>query len=246
MPDETKDAPVADVVETPAPPVPEVSPSSPPESSAGQGLDAEALVGQVAEQVSAKLTAELDNLVDARFKSAKDKRFSKVDEIAEWVKKAGGDMKAIQGDLTINELRSRLEAIESGRDAGPSSPPPQDIQAETAKLLDDLKGELGVDFTREELEQLAGSKAYSNNAQWYATLSSAAVKKAKSGGVTPAAVVGSSGTAPPVGDDQEALLNEMNSLYAGDKGSLSLPKNKQRLKELSEKLNELSPPKPAI
>jgi len=246
MPKETTDAPVEGAEGTTALPVPDVSSSSAPVSSAGPGIDAEALA-HLADKVRADLKKELDDLVDARFKSGKDRRFAKVDEIYDWVKRAGGDPSKIEGDLTISELRQRLEAVEKGGDVGtsPAATPQGKIHAETEELLKDLKDELGVEFSREELESLSRSKVYTSNNAWYAELSKAAVKKAKQGGVGQSATVGVSGAPPaPQGEEQEALLNEMNDYYAGKHGSLGLPQNSKRLKEIATRLNELDPPRP--
>lgn len=241
MPEETKDAPVKGAEEAQAPPVPEVSASSAPESSAGPGIDAEALARQITESVQADLQKQLDDLVDARFKSGKDRRFAKVDEIYDWVKRSGGDPSKIESDLTISELRQRLEAVEKGGDGGasPVSAPQGKIQAETEELLKDIKDELGVEFSREELESLAGAKVYTNNAQWYAELSKAAVKKSKQGAVTPAATVGASGSVVAKSGDADAVAAELEKLL--NSGEVHNPEIQKKIADLSARLAELEP-----
>ena len=232
MPDETKDAPEVDVEGTTALPVPAVSTSSAPESSAGPGIDAEALARQIAGQVRAEIEKELDDRVDARFKSGKDRRFAKVDEIYDWVKRSGGDVTKIEGDLTISELRSRLEAVERGGDVGTSSSSgPQAIQAETEDLLKSIRDELGVEFSREELESLSKSKVYTSNAAWYAELSKNAVKKSKQGSVTSAATVGVTGQVASTGDKS---YDELAAELAKLKSEGSSHKNMLRQREILE------------
>jgi hypothetical protein len=243
MPEETKDAPVVDDAGTEAPPVPAVSTSSAHESSAGPGIDAEALARQVAESVRAEIEKDLDDRVDARFKSGKDRRFAKVDEIYDWVKKSGGDVTKIEGDLTISELRSRLEAVEQGRDVGtsPATAPQGTIQAETEDLLKSIKDELGVDFTREELESLSKSKVFTSNAAWYAELSKSAVKKAKSGAVTPAATVGASGSVAATGDkDYDELAAELAQLQSQGSSPENMKRRREILLEMGSEMKDVS------
>lgn len=65
----------------------------------------------------------LDDRVDARVKSDKDRRFNRVtDEIHDLraiVEAAGGDFSKVEGDITINELQHRLSVLESGSGVAP-------------------------------------------------------------------------------------------------------------------------------
>jgi hypothetical protein len=135
-------------------------------------------------------------------------------------------------------------------DAGTS--PKADIQAETTELLKDLKDELGVDFSREELESLSKSKVYTNNAAWYAEISKAAVKKSKQGAVTPAATVGTAGVPAVTGDKSyDELAAELEKLKSEgtsrenmlrDGGTAYKPETQKRIAELKARIDELEPP----
>lgn len=65
----------------------------------------------------------LDDRVDARVKSDKDRRFNRVtDEIHDLrsiVEASGGDFSKVEGDITINELQHRLSVLESGSGVAP-------------------------------------------------------------------------------------------------------------------------------
>jgi len=239
MPDEVKDVSAEGAQEPQVPPVPDISAGSEQESSAQPGVD----VSAIAEAVISQLDPILADKVDARFKSGKDTRFSKVDEIYEWVKASGGDVAKIQGELTISELRNRLAALEGDSGKSPTqAPQTKSLSDKTADFLKESENELGVTLNREELTALSGSRAFTSETQWLQEITKALVKKAKSGVVTPAATVGSTGSVVPGSDDeQEALTSELTDMYAGKKGSLSLPQNSKRLKEISARLDEIAP-----
>jgi len=115
MTEEVKDAPVADApeaVESPAPAMP--SAGSPAEGSAQKGPDVGAIVEEATKRVKEELTTILDERVDARFKSANDRRFAKIEEIYRWVQEAGGDVNKIKSNLEISDLREQLAAVQSG------------------------------------------------------------------------------------------------------------------------------------
>jgi hypothetical protein len=240
MPDEVKDVPAEGAQEPQAPPVPDISAGSEQGSSAQPGVD----VSAIAEAVISQLDPILADKVDARFKSGKDVRFSKVDEIYEWVKASGGDVAKIQNELTVSELRNRLAALEGDSGKSPTQAPQEKSLADkTAEFLTKSEDELGVTLNREELAALSDSRAFTSEDQWYQAITTSLVKKAKSGVVTPAATVGTTGSVVPGSDnEQEALTAELTELYAGTKGSLSLPHNSKRLKEISARLDEIAPP----
>lgn len=243
MPDEVKDTNQGDTQDTSAPPVPSVSDASSDAASAQTGTDVDSIVKRIdslAEAVE-KIGSELPKEVDRRFKQTTDPRFADVRKVASYLEAAGNDPELAAKNMLLDQMIEQHEQPQASSGDGGSSPA-EDIQAETTKLLDNLKAELGVEFSREELESFSSSKAYTSNAEWYGELSTQAVKKAKSGNVGPAAVVGSSGAPVVSSDEQESLTNEMTDLYAGKWGSLSLPKNQKRLKEISAKLDEIAPP----
>jgi hypothetical protein len=115
MTEEVKDAQAADATEASGPPAPVVpSASSPAEGSAQKGPDVSAIVEEATKRVKEELNAVLDERVDARFKSANDRRFAKVEEIYRWVQEAGGDVNKIKSNLEISDLREQISNLQSG------------------------------------------------------------------------------------------------------------------------------------
>jgi len=194
-------------------PIPQVSGGSPEEGSAAAGPDASALAKELAE-----LRTRLDKLpeeIDARFKSGKDKRFAKVDEIYEWVKASGGDPKKIEDRVERQVLLERLEALEKpesvqvGAHGGAAD---KDAESRTAKFLNDLKDESGVELTDEELGQIWGGRRYTNWDDAFRDARKPAFKKAKGETIVPAAVVAEGGrTAQVTGDLAEKYKSEMTA-----------------------------------
>ena len=139
MTEETKDAPQVDVTEQEAAPQPAMpSESSPEESSAQPGPDVSALVEAEVKKAISSLDQDLDDRVDARFKSGKDRRFAKVDEIYEWVEAAGGNKDVIKQDLQISELRETLQTMQSGPQGDVSASPPVDSEWTVAQAKTDI------------------------------------------------------------------------------------------------------------
>ena len=139
MTEESKDAPQVDVTEQQeAPPPAMPSESSPSESSAQPGPDVSALVEAEVKKAISSLDQDLDNRVDARFKSGKDRRFAKVDEIYQWVEAAGGNVEAIKQDLQISELRETLQTMQSGPQGDVSASPPMDSEWTVAQAKTDI------------------------------------------------------------------------------------------------------------
>lgn len=139
MTEETKDAPQVDVTEqqeAPPPAMPSVS--SPAESSAEPGPDVSALVEAEVKKAISSLDQTLDDKVDSRFKSGKDRRFAKVDEIYEWVEASGGNVDAIKQDLQISELRETLQGLQSGPQGDVSASPPMDSEWTVAQAKTDI------------------------------------------------------------------------------------------------------------
>lgn len=217
MTEEVKDAVQEGVEEPVAPPVPDVSAGSTEAGSAQPSLDADVIV----ERLFEKLDPVLDNKVDARFKSGKDVRFSKVDEIYEWVKASGGDPEKIRGALAETELRNRIDILEAERGSAGAvgAATGGALQDKTAEFLLKKQDELGITLSNEELQELVDSRRWPSDqgemaAEWYGELSTQLVKKAKQGGVTAAATVSRPGTtaAPIEGGDYHSLAAELAGL----------------------------------
>jgi hypothetical protein len=237
MTEQTQDVP-AEVTEEPkAPPTPSISAESKPESSAKAEFNAEAFeerFKQLEEAVN-----KLPDLVDARFKSTTDKSFQDVRKVAKYLEQFGGDVDKAVREMAIDEMIEQRSGRDSGKSSATVAQAPSDFDKRTAEILE----EAGIPLDDPELVKLSETPVASA-AEWYRKITRLGVQRAKQGNITPAAVVGSSGKVVASGDEQEALLNEMNDFYAGKHGSLSLPQNTQRLKEIAARLNEIDPPKP--
>ncbi len=208
MTEDVKDAPVVDATEPkeqPAPAVP--SEGLPKESSAQPGPDVGAIVEEATKQVKEAMKAELDDLVDARFKSGKDVRFSKVDEIYEWVKASGGNVETIKQDMEIAQLRDDLRAMQSG--------PPGDVavapldsgwtiaQAKTDIILK------SAGITPDDPEYNVLVEQYRGkipSGDWPGVVDTFA--KSRRGG-SPAAVVADAGATAPVSADVESITERL-------------------------------------
>ena len=209
MTEDVKDAPVVDATEPkeqPAPAVP--SEGLPEESSAQPGPDVGAIVEEATKQVKEAVKAELDGLVDARFKSGKDKRFAKVEEIYDWVQKAGGDVKAIESSLELSDLREQIANLQSGPSEDAGTSPPLDsgwtiAQAKTDIILKSA----GITTDDPEynvlVEQYRGKIP---SGDWPGVVDTFA-KSRREG--SPAAVVADAGATAPVAGDQESIAERL-------------------------------------
>lgn len=187
-------------------PLPTISSSSADASSEAPQFDAEALASNVIE----KLIPTLDEIVDKRFKSAKDKRFAKVEEILSAVKEAGGDPEKVRGRLEQADLYDRLDKIEagirSGGDVGASPEP--DIQGDTAEILQ----KAGISFDDPDVAEWAG-KSFTSEPQAITALKALVTKRAKQeSGVSQATAVGAGSQPAPAGDTDDELLEKIEKL----------------------------------
>lgn len=113
--------------------VPDATGTAMPDVPSGSSADvsSQQIGSDVGKEVLARLDAieasvsdqALDDRVDARVKSDKDRRFNRVEseihDIRGIVEAAGGDFSKVEGDLTINELMHRIDVLESGSGVAP-------------------------------------------------------------------------------------------------------------------------------
>jgi len=213
MTEEVKDATQVDAAETPGVPTPAMpSAGSPTEGSAQQGPDVSAIVEAATAKIKAELEGILDDKVDARFKSGKDKRFAKVEEIYAWVQKAGGNVDAIKQDLEISDLReqiSNLGGTAPKRDVGASPQLDSDWQLAQAKTDIILKG-AGIAPDDQEYNVLVSQyQGKITPANWPSVVETFA--KSRRGG-SPASVVAEAGGSAPVSADIETLSERLVAL----------------------------------
>ena len=215
MPEDVKDDIQEGEEESQELPIPDISAGSTEAGSEQPGFDADAFE----EKFFDRLDTLLDDKVDARFKSDKDKRFnvlSKADEILAAVEASGGDPDKIRGKLESDALLNRMDALEeqlggAGGTATATDTQKQKLQNETAELLREAKAEHGIDISDAELKELAESKDFRSPLEWRNAVSSLIVKTAKQGNIGAGASAGSSGSAVTPSDDDE-LLGKIETL----------------------------------
>jgi hypothetical protein len=203
MTDNLKDAPVPGEQGAQEVPLPEGSGGSGGEGSASSGLDVDALVE--------KLGQVIDDKVDARFKSGKDKRFAKIDEI---IKKAGGDPERIRTDLELEEMRDKLEQMASGQGniggtVAPKEAPKVDVEADrqkTTEYLAKVKEEYGTVPTHDELAEIISSNPGITLQQYFDKIEIAALKTARQSNPGPGMV-----SMPPSEADIRTLQEEYDA-----------------------------------
>ena len=215
-------------------PLPEISSSSTDVSSEAPQFDADAL----AEKTIEKLVPTLEELIDRRFKSAKDKRFAKVEEILSAVKEAGGDPEKVRGRLEQADLYDRLDKIEAGISSGGAIgiAPEPDIQSDTAEILQ----KADIPFDDPDVAEWA-SKSFTSEAQALTGLRAVVTKRAKQANVGAAATMGSSGVPAPKSGDAEDITAELQAIQHGERGNPFSPENMNKRAELIKQLNELDP-----
>ena len=195
-------------------PTPTISAGSEPAGSVETGFDAETFEQKLA-QIEDQLS-KLPDLIDARVKSTKDKRFSKLEKWEEMIVAAGGDPEKIRPTVERDELLNRIDSLEKrlSGDPGRSSATgtqvsEEEVKAATAKIL----SEAGIVPTEEvvaEIKALSAEPVFKVD-DWYAKVAGYATKKIKQGGVTASAAVGKPGkpASPQSGDE---LLAEIEQL----------------------------------
>ncbi len=205
MTEETKDAPTVDVTEQQeAPPPAMPSESSPSESSAQPGPDVSALVEAEVKKAISGLDQDLDNRVDARFKSGKDRRFAKVDEIYQWVEAAGGNVDAIKQDLQISELRETLQTMQSGPQGDVSASPPMDSEWTVAQAKTDIiLKNAGIAPDDPEYNVMVAQYQGKITAELWPDVVDTFAKGRRGG--SPAAVVAETGGIAPASDDLDSI-----------------------------------------
>lgn len=215
-----------------APPVPDVSEASVQPAASVPEVDADALVE--------RLSAKIEELVDRKFQSAKDRRFADVEKIASYLKSAGGDVQKAAREMALDqfiEAQGRLHDASLGTVPSADNERVERMQARTAEILADA----GIDSDDPGVAELAKRKVGSE-AEWYAQLARFTARRAKAGaGVKASAVVQETGKPPSVPEDEEAIAAELAALQAEGfaKGTLAKPENIQKRKELKDKLAAL-------
>src|SRR5512137_414175 len=130
-----------EVQESKAPPVPQISEPSGDERPSAAAVDTDALAKTVAEQVFTKL----DEVLDRKLQSAKDKRFAALDGLDadalrrfnSYVKKFGDENEAVR-QMQIDHLISKS--------SGAGRQPVATETRDTSVILQEVHNDLGVDI----------------------------------------------------------------------------------------------------
>lgn len=215
------------------PPTPDVSGGSADAGSAAPGPDASALEKKLA--ALEQRLEKLPDLIDARVKSTKDKRFQDLEKVKQYLDEAKGDAKLAARNMLLDQM------LQEGKEPAPVQPSApgraigEDAESRTAKFLNDLKDESGVELTDEELAQVWGGKRYTNWDDAFKDVRRAAFKKAKGESIGAGAVV-SEATTGAKAEDAEGLARELSEIQAGRRGSPTSPENAKRRKEIRAQL----------
>jgi hypothetical protein len=188
----------------------------------------EALKAEIAELKKQVSQEALDARVDARFKSGKDKRFAKVDEIYAWVQKSGGNVERIKSDLEISDLREQLASMQGSRGAEGTAPAADsDWSVAQAKTDIILRG-AGIPADDPEYKRLVSSyQGRVKPKDWPEVVDSFA--KGRKG--NPAVAIGETGGSSPHRSDPEQLAAQ---LYEATRTGAPNSKIEQLARELAE------------
>lgn len=229
MPEEVKDEGSKGEEGRSVPPVPDVSAGSEDAGSAQPGTDVSALVDTLTAKID-DLANSLPDLIDARYKSARDTEAHRLgkelDELKVLVEKSGGDFSLVKGDLEQSEVLTRIESIEarigSGEVGGATSAADRQaksLEDETAEFLLEIQKEEGITISDDELTELVNSRRWSTdpsklNKEWFGELTKLSVKKVKQGSVSSAAGVGPGGKSPAAAGkmSEDDLVSEIAEL----------------------------------
>ncbi len=240
MPENTKDVQTAGEQEGQGPPIPDISGGSKDESSAGSGLDAGALADKIAglEKKLSKLDM-LDDIVDARVKSVKDRRVDSIlgkidnlDKVLDYFQKFDGDKDKVARELAIDELLEGRQVPSEDQGRSPAT----DQQGVTESAVEILK-KYQIPFDDPEVKALSfkqynSLKEYANDLE---NLGRSRSKTAKQDGIGNAAVSLETSVAP-IGDSAEELTDQL----AAEMGKTVV--NWNRIDEIKNKLDQVSPP----
>lgn len=196
-----------EVQESQAAPLPTISEPSGDERPSAATVDAEALVDQLSEKVLAKL----DEAIDRRLQSTKDKRLSALNGLDPealrrfnaYVKKFGDEGEAVR-QMQIDHL---LESQSSpARDQGRS---PVAEARDTNVILAEVKNDLGVDIAPDdpELVELA-KKSYSSWDAWSKAVTKMGARRLKQA-TAPVSVVAETPQTAPSNDTVGAAYQKL-------------------------------------
>ena len=206
-------------------PIPEVLEPSAEQKPSGQQVDIDALAAKLAEQVLPKLEEQARRRAQGIF----DKTSYQFETMAEYLKAAGGDPKKAARDMALDQVAqrelARSEPEVPGRTEG------EDSERRTAKFLNDLKDESGIELSDAELQATWQGKRYLSLEDAFKDVRKAAFKKAKQGSVGAGAVAAEGGGSASPAADVETVSSELSRLIASGASSADIAKKRDELRE---------------
>ena len=198
--------------ESVAAPLPKISDVSGVEPASVSTVDAEALDERVAQRVLAKL----DEVIDRRLQSTKDKRFATLEGLDpdalkrfnSYVKKFGDE------DEAIRQMRVDTLITQSSPKADQGRSPTLETKS-TEAILAEVKADFGIELAPNDPELVeAAKKTYSSWDAWEKTVSKIGARRLKQGTVSATAVVAETQQKPPTGGSIEAAQEKLVRLQA--------------------------------
>ena len=203
-----------EVPESKAPPTPQISEPSGDERPSAAAVDTDALADQLTERVMSKL----DEVIDRRLQSTKDKRLSALDGLDpealrrfnSYVKKFGDENEAVR-QMQIDSL---LTKASSGVDRGRS---PKAETRDTTVILAEVKNDLGVEIAPDDPDLIAASKkSYASWDAWRTEVVKLGARKAKQANA-PVSVVAETPQKAPQSIGLEAAQEKLMRVQANPK-----------------------------
>ena len=211
-------------------PIPAVSEASAEAKPSSQQVDMDALAAKLAD----KILPKFEEQAKKRAQSVFDKTGYQFETMAEYLKASGGDPKKAAREMALDQVVQR-EMGQSSEPEFPGRDKGEDAETRTAKFLNDLKDESGMELSDEELRGIWNGKRYTTYEDAYKDARKAAWKKAKQANIGAGAVAAQPG-ASVASLDVEDLAKELAAIQEGKRGSPISPENKTRRAEIKAKL----------
>jgi hypothetical protein len=213
----------------PVSPTPQIGPEGSGAAGSEGGRSVEAIVEQAVARVTEQLKPYVDQAVQGRFDSGKDKRFSQVQKIADYIEQAKGDVPQAIRNMVIDDMvegreittgqAATVRRSEQGPEGTGFSPaaamPGPDPAKAAADLTTQVLTEEGVPLEHPLIQELLQKRFQTVN-QYELELRRAVARVKKGNNVSPGATVVEGGRGPvPTPDVQK----EYDRRFAALKGS---------------------------
>jgi len=221
----------SEVTESKAPPVPQISEPSGDERPSAAAVDTDALADQLTERVMSKL----DEVIDRRLQSTKDKRFAALEGLdAEALKRFNQYVKKF-GDENEAVRQMQIDTLINKASSGTGRQPAKTETRDTSVILAEVRNDLGVEIAPDDPDLIkAANKSYASWDSWRAEVLKLGARKAKQAAAPTSPVVEASQKVPSAGT-VEAAQDKLNRLMA-NKGSQADVKS--AMKELQEAMTK--------